>query len=162
MTTDWLSVRERLQDVIVERYGEVSTRTVRVLAHAAGAEYSTVARFLHFYETHRTERLQGRTLESLARELRVHPGWLRHGVGARQLGFWPHVVQRADELEALDPVDELQRSIKWLANFPRDARLQICRAAIAAMLEASAQSGTILPLGVYRSLMRLDACREVA
>jgi hypothetical protein len=163
MAIDWNKVRDRVRSRILEDHGDLSTSALARVADAADMDYTTLARFLHLHggAAQPTHRLQSRSLERLAVGLGVHPSWLREGQGTEQKGFWPHLLDAEEELSELDPTRELRSSLEWMPALPKDVALQICRSAVAAMLDAGAASGHLLPLAFYKLLMRLDATQQV-
>jgi hypothetical protein len=163
MATDWNKVRDRVRLRIQANHNDLSTSTLARVAEAAGLRYTTLARFLHLHSgaSRPTDRLQTRSLHSLAEALEVHPSWLREGQGTEQRGLWPHLVETEEELAELDPRTEFLATLETMPVLPRMVSLQICRSAVAAMLEAGAATGHLLPLPFYRLLMKLDATQQV-
>jgi hypothetical protein len=148
--------RERVLDLVNERYGEVTAKTVTMLAVDARLSYTTLARYLLYPQDRATQKLRRSTLRSIAFALDVRPDWLDSGVGTQQLAFWPALLP-TDTEDAGDPIEHVTAVVQMLDSLKSETRLRACRAAVAAMLTSVSGAGEVLPPEAYRRLMHLDA-----
>jgi hypothetical protein len=160
MAQQWDIIRSDVRAAIQARAGALNTTTVAGVAIEAGVAYTTLARFLHLYPdaAQKTKRLHQRTLLRVAAALQIDPETLGAGRVAEQLGLWPHIF-RGDDIDQLDPYTEARRALAHVQRYSRDLQLQICRTVVAALLDAGAAAGVILPPDVYEALIKLDLGR---
>jgi len=163
VATDWVRVRSELQRVIAEASGSgLTTEAISAVSKRAGVAYTTLARFLHTYPhaEQRTHRLQGATLRKVALALKLDVGNLVLQDSAEQFSLWPSWVN-PEESETMDPIREARNALNQVQRFSRSTQFHICRAAVSAMLETAAANSIVLPVEVYRVLVRLDISRGV-
>lgn len=150
------SLRQRLSELVQQRWGRIESGSIRELAADAGVAYTTLARFLLYDGERATHSLRRDTIVSVALALDVNPNWLAEGRGSRQLGLWPVLVDGQD-VEARDPVDELVSALQEVRDLPEELKLRACRAALASMLDVVVSRGGRVTGPLYNHLIRLDA-----
>lgn len=158
-TPDWDRVRSRLADELVDVYGEASTSTMSALAQDAGVEYSTIARFLHYYNdpAQQTHRMHRSTVRDIAQCLGCSTNYLLFGVGAKQRGFWPRLAEPEEELKGYDPIEDVVSAIKTLRRLDHKTQMAISRSVIVSLLEAMFVDGAPPSEELHAALIKLDA-----